>query len=134
VGSLLVGIALGAAVGAVAALLYAPKPGKETRDDLVERLDEVKANIEETARAFSESAKTKIAETRSDLEIWNKRWPPAAPPPNRARTSYASKPGSKTSCELLVTSCWLCGTAGSVHLLSNQITRRHQRINSKLET
>jgi gas vesicle protein len=68
VASLLLGIALGAAIGAVAALLYAPKPGKETRDDLVERLDEVKANIEETARAFSESARTKIAETRTDLE------------------------------------------------------------------
>jgi gas vesicle protein len=44
---LLAGFGLGAIFGAIGGLLFAPKPGKETREDLTERLKELKGKTEE---------------------------------------------------------------------------------------
>ncbi len=66
-GSLLTGLVVGAVVGAAVAVLYAPQSGKDTRDDLLELLDEVKSRVDEATRAMTESARAKLAETRADL-------------------------------------------------------------------
>ena len=66
-GSMLAGLVVGAAIGAAAALLYAPQSGKETREDILERLDDVKARVDEATRAMTEAARVKLAETRTDL-------------------------------------------------------------------
>ncbi|MEI7834437.1 MAG: YtxH domain-containing protein [bacterium] len=67
VGSLLAGIVVGAAIGTVVGMLYAPKPGKELRADINVRLEELKARMDEVAGEVTELAKTRIAETREDI-------------------------------------------------------------------
>lgn len=66
-GELLLGIVLGAVIGAAVSLLYAPKPGKETREDLLRRLDELKETVDETTRQLTEAAQAKLNEARADL-------------------------------------------------------------------
>lgn len=66
-GSLLLGAVVGAVAGATVALLYAPKSGQETREELLGRLDEVKSRIDETAHMMAENTRTKLAETKADL-------------------------------------------------------------------
>ena len=44
---MLAGIGLGALIGAAAGLLFAPKPGSEIREDLAEKLKELKGKTEE---------------------------------------------------------------------------------------
>ncbi len=39
---MLAGVGLGAIIGAAAGLLFAPKPGAETREDLTDKLKELK--------------------------------------------------------------------------------------------
>ena len=60
---------LGAVVGAAAALLYAPKTGKETRahlkkltDDFVEDAGEVGADLKEKGKKFVAESKIKVSE------------------------------------------------------------------------
>ena len=60
---------LGAVVGAAAALLYAPKPGKETRahlkkltEDFVEDAGEVGTDLREKGKKFVAESKTKVSE------------------------------------------------------------------------
>lgn len=62
-GSLVAGFLLGAAVGSVAGLLFAPKPGKETRrflkksaDALPEIAEDLSANVQVQADRLSASA------------------------------------------------------------------------------
>lgn len=66
-GSLLAGVVIGAVIGATASLLYAPKSGKETREDLLERLDSLKTRIDETAHTLADATRVKMAETKADL-------------------------------------------------------------------
>ena len=66
-GGLLAGLVIGALVGAAIALLYAPKPGKETREELLQRLDEVKERVDTTTQELVELAKVRISETKADL-------------------------------------------------------------------
>lgn len=44
---MLAGIGLGALIGAAAGLLFAPKPGAEIREDLAEKLKELKGKTDE---------------------------------------------------------------------------------------
>ena len=44
---MLAGVGLGAIIGAAAGLLFAPKPGNELRDELNDRLKELKGKTEE---------------------------------------------------------------------------------------
>ena len=60
---------LGAVVGAAAALLYAPKTGKETRahlkkltEDFVEDAGEVSADLKKRGRQFVADSKVKVSE------------------------------------------------------------------------
>ncbi len=65
--SLLAGVIVGAAIGSLWALLYAPKRGKELRADVCRRLDEMRDYVDQTARQLAETARTKLAEVQSDL-------------------------------------------------------------------
>ncbi|HEY3377387.1 MAG TPA: YtxH domain-containing protein [Armatimonadota bacterium] len=66
-GSLFAGLLVGALVGAAVSLLYAPKAGKETREELMGRLDALTEKVDATARSMVEATKTKLAETKADL-------------------------------------------------------------------
>jgi len=44
---LLAGVGIGALIGAAAGMLFAPKAGSETRDELVEKVKELKAKTEQ---------------------------------------------------------------------------------------
>lgn len=44
---MLAGVGLGALIGAAAGLLFAPKPGTETREDLSNKFKELKGKTEE---------------------------------------------------------------------------------------
>jgi gas vesicle protein len=63
-GKFALGAVFGALVGGIAALLTAPKSGKETRDDLKKKADEVKKATEKKA----DEAKKKAEEVKGDLE------------------------------------------------------------------
>lgn len=74
-----VGTAIGTAVGAVSGLLFAPKSGKETRDDIArktkETTDAVKVTIKDSAQVLMEKGekigkniKDKIEEVKSKKE------------------------------------------------------------------
>ncbi len=63
-GKILGSLFLGALVGAVAGILFAPKSGKETREELMAEAEKLKVEIEKYANDFSEKAK----KARADLE------------------------------------------------------------------
>lgn len=44
---MLAGVGLGALIGAAAGLLFAPKPGAETREDIAEKYKELKGKTEQ---------------------------------------------------------------------------------------
>lgn len=66
-GSTLAGMIIGAAIGTAVALLYAPKPGRDTRKDLTDRLDQMKHQVEETTKQVAEVAKARVADAKADL-------------------------------------------------------------------
>jgi gas vesicle protein len=57
------GALIGAAVGAVAALLYAPKSGKETRDDLKKKAKDMK----DQAQVEADKAMKKANDVKDDV-------------------------------------------------------------------
>ena len=70
------GILIGAALGSILALLFAPRSGDETRDrikDLSNKVEEdVRDGIEKVsqiAKSFVENAKSKIAEQKEKMEV-----------------------------------------------------------------
>lgn len=65
-----VGVATGAAVGAVLGLLFAPQSGKETREDIKEKTDEVVTKVKDTATEAYENVKGKISKMKkADVEV-----------------------------------------------------------------
>jgi gas vesicle protein len=73
--SVLAGIGLGAIIGAAAGLLFAPKAGSETREDIKKAADELKAKAESVVSELSTSvdelvqkSKTLIETTKSKLQ------------------------------------------------------------------
>jgi gas vesicle protein len=62
---LLAGVGLGAIIGAAAGLLFAPKAGTETRDELNDKFNELKSKTEE----WINEQKTKRAVTQSTEEV-----------------------------------------------------------------
>lgn len=63
--SFLAGLLAGAAVGSIAALLLAPKSGKETREDLRKKLEDLEKefdNLREKAAGKSEKIKNDLAD------------------------------------------------------------------------
>jgi gas vesicle protein len=63
VGTFITGLLAGAAIGGVIALLYAPKSGKETRDQLKQKLDDLEKEFE----TLKEKAVQKTGNMRKDL-------------------------------------------------------------------
>jgi gas vesicle protein len=62
---LLAGVGLGALIGAAAGMLFAPKAGNETRDELNEKFNELKGKTEE----WINEQKAKRAVTQSTEEL-----------------------------------------------------------------
>lgn len=63
---LLAGFGLGALIGALAGLLFAPKSGNETRDELTNRLSEVKHKTEEWIAEQKAKKQTAALESSED--------------------------------------------------------------------
>lgn len=73
--SFLIGALVGTIAGGVAALLFAPKPGRELRQDIAEgtkqvteRAQDVVKQVSERTAGFVESAKEKTAEWKQKLQ------------------------------------------------------------------
>ena len=60
----LAGMGLGALVGAAAALLMAPKPGTETRQDLANAAEEMKTKANKVAQNLSESSEDLVKKSK----------------------------------------------------------------------
>jgi gas vesicle protein len=66
--SFLVGAGIGAAVAAVAALLYAPKPGAEMRHDLAEAARDLGSRTDKVAAQVRDAARDLTARVKRDIE------------------------------------------------------------------
>jgi gas vesicle protein len=64
-GMLALGVAIGGAVGAVAGVLYAPRAGKETREDLTRRSSEVWETVKENASTTGQQLISAVEEKSS---------------------------------------------------------------------
>jgi len=78
-GSFLAGLLTGAVVGGVIALLYAPKSGKETREDLKRKLQEygkevenIKTKVGQKSKQVREDLAGKIEELSKEIENLSK--------------------------------------------------------------
>ena len=63
------GLLFGAAVGAVAGILTAPKSGKETRKELKEKAEEIGKVVKEKTSEFVEDAKVKTEAAVEEVKI-----------------------------------------------------------------
>lgn len=66
---LLIGFLAGTVVGAVIALLYAPKPGKELRADIKQKASDLKQDAEEYLKIAKQKAVDLIKEGKRQSEI-----------------------------------------------------------------
>ncbi|OFX14882.1 MAG: hypothetical protein A2Z18_09630 [Armatimonadetes bacterium RBG_16_58_9] len=64
----LTGLGIGALVGAVTALLLAPKSGKETRDDIKQAADEMRAKADKVIHDLTESGDELVKKSKEILE------------------------------------------------------------------
>ena len=78
-GTFIGGLLTGAVIGGVAALLFAPKSGKETRDDLKRKLDEygqevakIKAKAKQKSGEVKEDLKSRINDLAHEIENLSK--------------------------------------------------------------
>lgn len=70
-GSFITGLLAGAAIGGVIALLYAPKSGKDTREQIRQKLEDLENEFEtlkDKATQKSEHIKKDIADRLSELQ------------------------------------------------------------------
>ena len=67
-GEFLKGLLFGGIVGAVAGLLYAPKSGRETRDELWKRSLELRDDAEAKIELTQKRAETLLADTQKQIE------------------------------------------------------------------
>ncbi|HNW57995.1 MAG TPA: YtxH domain-containing protein [Bacteroidales bacterium] len=70
-GSFITGLLAGAAIGGIIALLYAPKSGKETRQDLKRKLEDLEKEFEtlkDKASHKTDNIKKDIADRLADLQ------------------------------------------------------------------
>jgi gas vesicle protein len=69
--SFLTGLLTGAAIGGILALLYAPKSGKETREQIKNKFDELEKELEELKGKASQKTgkiKEELAKKLADLQ------------------------------------------------------------------
>jgi len=66
---LLIGFLAGTVVGAVIALLYAPKPGKELRADIKQKASDLKEDAEEYLKIAKQKAVSIIKEGKRQSEV-----------------------------------------------------------------
>lgn len=69
--SFLKGLLAGAAIGGIIALLYAPKSGKETRDDLKRKFEDLEKELEDLKNKASQKTgqvKKDLAERLAELQ------------------------------------------------------------------
>ena len=66
--SVLAGIGLGAIIGAAAGLLFAPKTGTETREEIKKAADDLKSRAEEVVGELSTSADELVQKTRGLID------------------------------------------------------------------
>lgn len=71
-GPFLAGLLTGAVVGGVIALLYAPKSGKETREDLKRKLQEYEKEVENIKSKVSQKSKQVREDLASKIEDLSK--------------------------------------------------------------
>lgn len=70
-GSFISGLLAGAAIGGIIALLYAPRSGKETRDQIKKKFEEVQKKMETLKGKVSQKSqkvKSDIAERLAELQ------------------------------------------------------------------
>lgn len=60
---------LGTAVGAATGILFAPKSGKETRDDLANKTKEASTKIAEKGNELKNNINSKVSEHKDDLKV-----------------------------------------------------------------
>jgi gas vesicle protein len=72
-GKMLLGIAIGSAVGAIAALLLAPKSGRQMRQQLKREADELGNRASNMARETADQARSKAREMANEAEDEMKR-------------------------------------------------------------
>lgn len=65
----LAGLGLGALVGAAAALLLAPKPGTETRQDLADAADELKVKANKVVQDISHSSDELVKKSKELIQV-----------------------------------------------------------------
>ena len=61
-----IGAGIGTAIGLLSGILFAPKPGKETRKIIAERTGEAVKNIKENAAAVKDKVSAKVASKVSE--------------------------------------------------------------------
>ena len=68
------GFVFGLLLGAIGALLYAPKPGDSTREELQRRADELKQRADELQRIAQKIADDVSVKGREIIEDAKKQW------------------------------------------------------------
>ncbi|HOZ74603.1 MAG TPA: YtxH domain-containing protein [Flavobacterium sp.] len=67
-GNTVLGFVAGAAIGAIAGILYAPAKGSETREKLRDGLDDIKNNLQDKFENATDDLKGQISNAKFDLE------------------------------------------------------------------
>jgi len=67
-GKFALGALIGGAIGAVAALLTAPKSGKETREDLKKKVSDIKSDTEKKAKDAKKQVETVAKDVKDKAE------------------------------------------------------------------
>ncbi|MDH7602369.1 MAG: YtxH domain-containing protein [Armatimonadota bacterium] len=67
-GHFMAGLGVGALIGAIAALLLAPKSGEETREDIARAAEELKKKANKVVEELSESAEELAKKSKELLE------------------------------------------------------------------
>ena len=85
--SVLAGIGLGAVIGAAAGLLFAPKPGTETREDVKKAADDLRSRAEGVVGELSTSVDELVQKSRDLAET------------TKAKVQQAIETGKQTMAE-----------------------------------